>query len=103
MPAKAISVLPFVNMSGDPKKDYFSHGITDENLDALALVPDLKVAARTLAFAFKGDAEELRNVRDDPMHMTYVASRWCVQIGGVGHAVTCFLGSHSTRRIAITT
>jgi serine/threonine-protein kinase len=49
-------------MSGDAKNDYFSDGITEEILDALAQVPGLKVAARTSAFAFKGKAEDLRKV-----------------------------------------
>ena len=62
IPAKAVAVLPFVNMSGDPKNDYFSDGITEEILDALAQIPNLKVAARTSAFAFKGKAEDLRKV-----------------------------------------
>ena len=62
MPAKSIAVLPFVNMSGDPKNDYFSDGITEEILNALAQVPKLKVAARTSAFAFKGKEEDLRKV-----------------------------------------
>ena len=62
LPAKSIAVLPFVNMSGDPKNDYFSDGITEEILDALAQLPHLKVAARTSAFAFKGKAEDLRKV-----------------------------------------
>jgi TolB-like protein/Tfp pilus assembly protein PilF len=62
IPAKSVAVLPFVNMSGDAKNDYFSDGITEEILDALAQVPNLKVAARTSAFAFKGKAEDLRKV-----------------------------------------
>ncbi|HEX6613802.1 MAG TPA: hypothetical protein VF022_08070, partial [Rhodanobacteraceae bacterium] len=62
VPAKSIAVLPFVNMSGDPKSDYFSDGITEEILNALAQVPKLKVAARTSAFAFKGKEEDLRKV-----------------------------------------
>lgn len=61
-PAKSIAVLPFVNMSGDPKQDYFSDGITEEILNALTQVPNLKVAARTSAFAFKGKDEDLRKV-----------------------------------------
>jgi TolB-like protein len=61
-PAKSVAVLPFVNMSGDAKNDYFSDGITEEILDALAQLPNLKVAARTSAFAFKGKAEDLRKV-----------------------------------------
>ena len=62
LPAKSIAVLPFVNMSGDPKEDYFSDGITEEILNALAQVRDLKVAGRTSAFAFKGKAEDLRKI-----------------------------------------
>jgi TolB-like protein len=60
--AKSVAVLPFVNMSGDPKNEYFSDGITEEILNALAQVPDLKVAARTSAFAFKGKDPDLRKV-----------------------------------------
>jgi TolB-like protein len=63
-PGKSIAVLPFVNMSGDPQNEYFSDGITEEILDALAQLPNLKVAARTSAFAFKGKAEDLRKVGD---------------------------------------
>ncbi len=59
---KSIAVLPFVNMSGDPKNDYFSDGITEEILNALAQIPDLKVAARTSAFAFKDKNQDLRKV-----------------------------------------
>ena len=59
---KSIAVLPFVNMSGDAKNEYFSDGITEEILDALTHIPDLKVAARTSAFAFKGKGEDLRKV-----------------------------------------
>jgi TolB-like protein/Tfp pilus assembly protein PilF len=60
--AKSVAVLPFVNMSGDPRNDYFSDGITEEILNALAQVPGLKVAARTSAFAFKGKDVDLRKV-----------------------------------------
>ena len=62
VPAKSVAVLPFVNMSGDSKNDYFSDGITEEILNALAQIPNLKVAARTSAFAFKGKQEDLRKV-----------------------------------------
>jgi TolB-like protein len=59
---KSIAVLPFVNMSGDAANEYFSDGITEEILNALAQIPDLKVAARTSAFAFKGKQPDLRKV-----------------------------------------
>ena len=51
---KAIGVLPFVNVGGDPRQEYFSDGVTDEIADALARIPGLRLASRTSAFAFKG-------------------------------------------------
>ncbi|MBS0569881.1 MAG: tetratricopeptide repeat protein [Proteobacteria bacterium] len=58
IPDESIAVLPFANLSGDPKNDYFSDGIAVEILNALAQVPALKVAGRTSAFAFKGKNED---------------------------------------------
>ena len=49
-----IAVLPFVNMSPDPAQEYFSDGISEELLNLLARIPDLRVAARTSSFSFKG-------------------------------------------------
>jgi len=60
--AASIAVLPFVNMSGGQENEYFSDGITEEILNALAQVPGLKVAARTSAFQFKGQKVDLREV-----------------------------------------
>jgi len=56
---KSIAVLPFVNMSSDPEQDYFADGISEEILNALAKVSELKVAGRTSSFAFKGKNEDL--------------------------------------------
>lgn len=53
-PAHSIAVLPFLNMSGDPKQQYFSDGITEETLNALSNINDLQVMARTSSFSFKG-------------------------------------------------
>jgi TolB-like protein/Flp pilus assembly protein TadD len=50
---KSIAVLPFVNMSADPENEYFSDGLSEELLNLLAKIPELKVAARTSAFSFK--------------------------------------------------
>ncbi len=50
----SVAVLPFVNVSGDPEQEYFSDGLTEELLNALAQVQGLRVAARTSSFAFKG-------------------------------------------------
>ncbi len=62
LPAKSIAVLPFVNMSGKAGNDDFSDGITEEILNALAQISDLKVVARTSAFQFKGKNVDLRQV-----------------------------------------
>lgn len=52
--SKSIAVLPFVNMSSDKDQEYFSDGISEELLNQLAQIHELKVIARTSSFAFKG-------------------------------------------------
>jgi TolB-like protein/Tfp pilus assembly protein PilF len=53
-PPHSIAVLPFVNMSGDPKQDYFSDGVSEELLNVLSRLNELQVVARTSSFSFKG-------------------------------------------------
>jgi TolB-like protein len=60
--SQSIAVLPFVNMSDDA--DHFADGLSEALLNLLAKMPDLKVAARTSSFAFKGRNEDLREVGD---------------------------------------
>ena len=50
----SIAVLPFVNMSDDPKQEYFSDGITEEIITALSKTPKLFVIARNSSFTYKG-------------------------------------------------
>ena len=52
--AKAVAVLPLANMSADPENEYFSDGMTEEIINALAKVPGVHVASRSSSFAFKG-------------------------------------------------
>jgi TolB-like protein len=61
-PDKSIAVLPFVNMSDDASNAYFSDGISEEILNSLAKVKELKVAGRTSSFAFKGQNQDLRKI-----------------------------------------
>jgi len=58
----SIAVLPFVNMSTDPDNEYFCDGIAEELLNALAKIEELKVAARTSAFSFKGKDVNVREI-----------------------------------------
>jgi len=57
---KSIAVLPFVNMSNDPDQEYFSDGLSEELLNLLSKIPELKVIGRTSSFSFKGKDEDLR-------------------------------------------
>jgi adenylate cyclase len=54
IPEKSVAVLPFLNMSSDKEQEYFSDGLTDELIDLLSQVHDLRVPARTSSFYFKG-------------------------------------------------
>lgn len=53
-PVPSIAVLPFTNLSADPEDEYFSDGMSEEILNALSRLGELRVAARTSAFSFKG-------------------------------------------------
>jgi serine/threonine-protein kinase len=57
---KSIAVLPFANMSPDPENEYFSDGITEEIINALTKLRDLRVAARTSSFTFKGQTVDIK-------------------------------------------
>jgi TolB-like protein/Flp pilus assembly protein TadD/tRNA A-37 threonylcarbamoyl transferase component Bud32 len=59
---KSVAVLPFVNMSSDKESEYFSDGVTEEVINALANVDGLRVASRMSAFAFKGKDVDIRQI-----------------------------------------
>ena len=50
---RSIAVLPFVNMSSDPEQDYFSDGITEELLNLLTRIPQLRVISRSSSFIYR--------------------------------------------------
>ena len=58
----SIAVLPFVNMSDDPKQEYFSDGITEEIITALSKTPKLFVIARNSTFTYKGKPTKVQQV-----------------------------------------
>ena len=49
-----LAVLPFVNIGGEARDEYFSDGMTDELAHALATLPGIRLAGRSAAYAFKG-------------------------------------------------
>jgi TolB-like protein len=59
---KSIAVLPFVNMSEDASNEYFSDGISEELLNLLAKIPELRVAARTSSFSLKGKELQISEI-----------------------------------------
>jgi len=61
-PPHSIAVLPFVNLSGDKEQEYFSDGLTEELLNSLAEINELQVAARTSAFSFKGQDNDIGTI-----------------------------------------
>ena len=57
-----VAVLPFVNLSSDEDSEFFADGISEEIINALAQIRNLRVVARTSAFSFKGKQVDLRTV-----------------------------------------
>src|SRR5262249_43298311 len=62
VPAKSIAVLPLINESGDPKDEYFSDGLSEELIAALAQISGLKVIGRSSSFRFKDRKEEPKTI-----------------------------------------
>jgi len=62
--SNSIAVLPFINMSSDPEQEYFSDGITEEVLNLLVKIPELKVTSRTSVFSFKGQNIDIPTVAE---------------------------------------
>ena len=67
----SIAVLPFDNMSGDPKQDYFSDGLTDQIISVLSKVEYLFVIARNSTFTYKGKPVKVQQVAEE-MGVRYV-------------------------------
>ncbi|HET9746657.1 MAG TPA: adenylate/guanylate cyclase domain-containing protein, partial [Chitinophagaceae bacterium] len=59
---RSIAVLPFDNRSNDKEQEYFSDGLSEELINMLTRIPELKVIGRTSSFAFKGKNEDLRTI-----------------------------------------
>ena len=62
--AASIAVLPFADMSENKDQEYFSDGLAEELLNVLAKIPELRVAARTSSFSFKGKDVDIATVAE---------------------------------------
>ena len=91
-------MLPFVNLSADKENEYFSDGLAEEILNALSQVEDLRVAARTSSFSFKGkgvDISEIAaklhvaNVLEGSVRRAGNRVRVTVQLVDVSNGSTC--------------
>lgn len=58
----SVAVLPFIDLSPDGDQEFFSDGISEEILNVLVRIPNLKVAGRTSSFSFKGQDKDLRAI-----------------------------------------
>jgi adenylate cyclase len=65
VPPRSIAVLPFVDMSQARDQQYLADGLAEELLNLLAQIPELRVAARTSAFAFKNKPQDVTGVAKD--------------------------------------
>jgi adenylate cyclase len=69
--AQSIAVLPFVNMSDDAGNEYFSEGLSEELLNLLVRIPELRVAARTSSFSYKGKDTKIAQIGEE-LNVTHV-------------------------------
>jgi TolB-like protein len=63
--SSSIAVLPFVNMSDDAGNEYFSEGLSEELLNLLVRIPELRVAARTSSFSYKGKDTKIAQIGEE--------------------------------------
>ncbi len=63
-PPNSIAVLPFVNMSDDASNECFSDGISEELLNLLSKIPELRVISRSSAFSFKGKGLDIPTIAE---------------------------------------
>ena len=68
---RSVIVLPFLNMSPDPDQEYFADGISEELLNLLARIEELRVISRSTAWTFKGKDVDVDEVRDR-LHVSHI-------------------------------
>ena len=77
---ESIAVLPFANLSGDPKTEYLSDGITESLINSLSQLPNLAVMSRNTVFRYKGQATDSQKVGRD-LHVRAILTGRLIQTG----------------------
>ena len=77
---ESIAVLPFVNVSNDPKTEYLSDGITESLIDSLSELPNIAVISRNTVFRYKGQASDPQKVGRD-LHVQAILTGRLIQSG----------------------
>lgn len=77
---ESIAVLPFVNVSNDPKTEYLSDGITESLIDSLSQLPNFAVMSRNTVFRYKGQAADPQKVGHD-LHVQAILTGRLIQTG----------------------
>jgi adenylate cyclase len=78
--AASVAVLPFISLSADPENQFFSDGLTEEVIAALARIPGLKVVGRSTVFCYQGKAQDVRKVAGE-LHVRTVVEGSVRRIG----------------------
>lgn len=78
---QSVAVLPFADLSENKDQDWFSDGLTEEILNSLAQLPELKVTSRTSAFQFKGKDIDISKIADT-LGVAHVVEGSVRKIGG---------------------
>jgi len=77
---ESIAVLPFANLSNDPKTEYLSDGITESLINNLSQLPNLAVMSRNTVFRYKGQATDSQKVGRD-LHVRAILTGRLIQTG----------------------
>src|SRR5262249_1640133 len=86
----ALAVLPFRNLSGDPNREYFADGISDDIITTLSRIPNTVVIARNSSFSYKGRAVGVRQIGRE-LGVRYVVDGTVQQGAGMRLRISCVL------------
>jgi TolB-like protein len=86
----SIAVLPFQNLSGDPGREYFADGISDDIITTLSRIPNSVVIARSSSFSYKGRSVDVRQIGRE-LGVRYVVDGSVQQAAGKSLRISCVL------------